>query len=251
MHLTRTRIALHATALVVWLAACAGFFALARWVDGTYFLPFDKKPSIWVQDLEGPGTDRVFNFVNGVGDLQWIAAALIVLFVLLVARGNLLGAAIVLGAGAMRYVQLGTRAIVDRPFSWDEPPVPVRVFPNADSFPSGTFMGEVLAYTLIFVFVSRIVPWWPVVWLVRLFCVVVLVLGGPARLYTGAHWTSDLIGSALLAAMYLIPALWLDYVLREREVGGDDRRHALASGILTPFRLRRANAKDRVPGWDQ
>ncbi len=247
MRLTRTRIALHATALALWLAACAGFFALARWVDGTYFLPFDKKPSIWVQDLEGPGADRVFNFVNGVGDLQWIAAALIVLFVLLVARGNLLAAAIVLGAGAMRYVQLGARAIVDRPFSWDEPPVPVRVFPNADSFPSGTFMGEVLAYSLIFVFISRIVPWWPVVWLVRLFCIFVIVLGGPARLYTGAHWTSDLIGSALLAAMYLIPALWLDYVMRARGSAKRGSQADHASHAPLPLRLRALAAEDAMP----
>jgi undecaprenyl-diphosphatase len=231
MRLNRGSIALHASVLLAWLTVSAAFFALARWVDGTYFLPFDKKPSIWVQDLESDEADRLFGLVNDVGDLGWIAAALIALFVLLVVRGHLLEAAIVIGAGAMRYVQLGTRAIVDRPFSWDEPPVPVRVFPNHDSFPSGTYMGEVLTYGLIFVFISRVVPWWPVVWLVRLFCVFIIVVGGPARLYTGAHWTSDLIGSALLAAIYLIPALWLDYALRRREAS---RRQLAAATASTP-----------------
>ncbi|MEX2227698.1 MAG: phosphatase PAP2 family protein [Dehalococcoidia bacterium] len=240
MRLDVGRIALHATVLLALLAVCATFFALARWVDGTYFLPFDKKPSIWVQDLESEPADRLFGFVNDVGDLQWIAAALIALFGLLVVRGRLFEAAVVLGAGAMRYAQLGVREIVDRPFSWDEPPVPVRVFPNEDSFPSGTFMGEVLAYGLIFAFIPRIVPWQPIVWIVRMFCVFIIVVGGPARLYTGAHWTSDLIGSLLLASMYLIPALWLDNVLRERTRGE-------SPGVLTRSRFRPLAVDDAMP----
>lgn len=243
MRLTPLRITLHAAVLAAWLSAIGGFYALARWVDGTYFLPFDKKPSIWMQDSRGTVVEQLFHFVNGVGELQWIAAALAALFILLIARGRLLEAAIVLGAGAMRYVQLAIREIVDRPFSWDEPPVPVRVFPNADSFPSGTFMGEVLAYGLIFVFVSRIVPWPPVVWLVRAFSLFVIVVGGPARLYTGAHWTSDLIGSALLAATYLIPALWLDFVIRER---ASLRRADAETPQPIPLRLRPAGADDAM-----
>jgi undecaprenyl-diphosphatase len=241
MRLTSDRIALHLTVLALWLAVCAAFFTLARWVDGTYYLPFDKRPSIWAQDIDWTWADRAFRFVNHLGELQWIAVALVVLFGLLVVRGRLVEAAIVLGAGAMRYPQLVTRELVERPFSWDEPPEPVRVFPNADSFPSGHVMGETLVYGLIFAFAPRVLPWWPAVWIVRLFCLFVIVAGGPARLYTGAHWLSDVIGALLLAAMYVIPALWFDSVMREREeskaVAGElrapsirpsTRRHMLA-----------------------
>lgn len=217
MRLTPLVAALHATALAAWLAALVGFIALARWADGTYYLPGDKRASIWIQDSRDGVVEPVFHFVNIVGGFQWIAVAMVVLFALLVARGRLLEAAIVLGAGAMRYVQLGARAAVDRPFSWDEPPVPVKVFPNADSFPSGHVMGEVLAYVLIFAFVTRIIRWAPVAWLVRGFALFVLLAGGPARLYTGAHWLSDVVGAVLLALVYLIPALWLDAVMRMRE----------------------------------
>ena len=244
------RLILHAGILTTWLAVCASFFAFSYWVHDTYFLPFDKKPSIWLQNGRDSIAEPVFEFVNTVGDLQWIAAVMAALFVALILRGRLVEAAIVLGAGAMRYPQLAAREIVNRPFSWDYPPVPVKVFPTHDSYPSGHVFGEWMAYALVVAFIPRIVPWWPVVWAVRLFCLFVLIAGGPARIYSGAHWASDVIGSILLALMYLIPALWLDWVLRTREVEGGDRQDAFASGLLTPFRLRRGE-DDGVPGWDQ
>jgi membrane-associated phospholipid phosphatase len=52
--------------------------------------------------------------------------------------------------------------------------------------------------------------WKPAVIAIRVFCALVIVLGGPARLFVGAHWPSDVIGSMLLAALYLLPAMWLD-----------------------------------------
>lgn len=244
MRLTPARIALHAAVLALWLATCAAFFALARWAHGTYFLPFDKKPSIWVQKIPANYADPLFEPINRLGDFGWVAAALIALFAVLLVRGRLVEATIVLGAGAMQYAYAATRAAVDRPFSWDEPPVPVRVFPNADSFPSGHVFGEVMAYGLILAFIPRIVPWWPVAWLVRMLCAFVIVVGVPARLYYGAHWTSDVIGSVLLAAMYLIPALWIDALLQERAVAKHDRETALSTGAITPFRLRTPLADD-------
>jgi undecaprenyl-diphosphatase len=251
MRLTPARIALHASILVAWLAVCVSFFAFAYWVHDTYFLPFDKKPSIWLQNGRDSVAGTVFDFVNMIGDIQWIAAVMAAMFIALIVRGRLIEAAIVLGAGAMRYPQLLAREIVNRPFSWDYPPVPVKVFPTHDSFPSGHVFGEWMAYGLLFAFIPRIVPWAPIVWPVRLFCAFVLVAGGPARLYSGSHWLSDVIGSILLALMYLIPALWLDWVLRERETVGDDEERAFAAGILTPFRLRRAAADDGVRDWDR
>lgn len=234
------QLTVHASIFAVWLAVCGAFFALAVWADGTYYLPFDKEPSIRVQDLESGAADRVFGFVNTLGHMEWIAVTMLVLFALLMLRRCYVEAAIVGGAGLMRFALLAIRNSVDRPFSWDTPPEPVRVFPNNDSFPSGHVLGEVLAYTLIFAFVPRIVPWRPVQWLVRLFCVFVIVTGGPARLYVGAHWASDVIGSFLLAAMYLIPALWLGAMLRPWLAS--KRERDLPSGAAAPFRTRIAPA---------
>jgi undecaprenyl-diphosphatase len=241
MRISRT-LALQSALFAAWLAACAAFGALAVWADGTYYLPFDKEPSIRVQDLQSGAADRVFGFVNTLGHMEWIAVTMLVLFALLMLRRCYVEAAIVAGAGLMRFVLLAVRNTVDRPFSWDEPPEPVRVFPNNDSFPSGHVFGEVLAYTLIFAFVPRIVPWRPAQWLVRLFCAFVIVMGGPARLYVGAHWASDVIGSFLLAAIYLIPALWLGAMLRRWLASKRGRQRDLASAAPAPFRTRAAPA---------
>jgi undecaprenyl-diphosphatase len=244
VQLSRRDITLTAALFAAWLAACGAFLALAVWADGTYYLPFDKEPSIRVQDLQSGAADRVFGFVNTLGHMEWVAVTMLVLFALLMLRRCYVEAAVVGGAGLMRFVLLATRNVVDRPFSWDEPPEPVRVFPNNDSFPSGHVFGEVLAYTLIFAFVPRVVPWRPLQWLVRLFCAFVIVMGGPARLYVGAHWASDVIGSFLLAAIYLIPALWAGTMLRRWLASKRDRERDLASGVLTPFRPRAALQPD-------
>jgi undecaprenyl-diphosphatase len=243
MRLSSRELTVHASIFAVWLAVCGAFFALAVWADGTYYLPFDKEPSIRVQDLESEVADRVFGFVNTLGHMEWVAVALVLLFSALMLRRRYVEAAVVGGAGAMRFALLAARNVIERPFSWDTPPEPVRVFPNNDSFPSGHVLGEVLAYTLIFVFVSRVVPWRPVQWAVRLFCVFVIALGGPARLYVGAHWTSDVIGSFLLAAMYLIPALQLYAIYGQWRSSKREREQAMASGVVTPFRVRTERAR--------
>jgi membrane-associated phospholipid phosphatase len=117
----------------------------------------------------------------------------------------------------------------------------VKVYPNADSFPSGHVFGEVLAYGLIFEFIPRIISQWHIVWLTRMFCVFVVVVGAPGRLYYGGHWASDVLGSALLALMFLIPALWIDGILERRR---EERLRATSTPATITAFPSRASASD-------
>ena len=45
-----------------------------------------------------------------------------------------------------------------------------------------------------------------------------VVLIGPARVYLGAHWASDVLGSYLIGGVLLGIALWIYLKLKERGV---------------------------------
>jgi undecaprenyl-diphosphatase len=195
---------------VAWLLTIAAFVAFAWAVHGSATLWFDERPTEWVQDLRGQDwASDLFGFANTMGHQETVACVALVMVVLLAAQGLWTETALVLGAAVMRVLQLAIRNLIDRPFSWDSEPDSLETFPTGDSFPSGHYFGEVLVYGLLFAFADRIVRWTPGVVAVRALCVFVIAVGGPARMYTGAHWPSDVVGSALLALAYLIPAVWI------------------------------------------
>jgi membrane-associated phospholipid phosphatase len=211
----------------LWLMTIAAFVALAVEVDGRYYLRFDLRPTKEVQDLaiEQRWADRAFDATNGIGHLESVALVLGACIVLCVLRRLWLEAALFVGAGLFGAVQYTLRETIHRPFpGFDNSPDPVEVFPVGDSFPSGHVFGEVVLYGLIFVLADRLFVWWPLVWVARIACLAIIVTGMPARLATGSHWPSDVIGAALLALIYLIPATWLYVWSRSRDAMPAARR---------------------------
>jgi undecaprenyl-diphosphatase len=85
------------------------------------------------------------------------------------------------------------------------------------SFPSGHVVTALTLFGLLFLLIPVVVrrP------LPRLalqgFCLFVVLGMGPASVYTGAHWPSDVLGSYVLSALYL--ALVLRYYRRWRAPG--------------------------------
>jgi undecaprenyl-diphosphatase len=194
-----------------WLGTLAAFVALCAAVYHRHPLPYDLRATLWVQDLErAPVVPHLFEFANAAGDANRVAALAGVLLVFLLMRGLRFEAAVVAGVIAMRLVQLAIRETVAWPAGQAEYFVTTRPLPDGGSFLSGHVFGQVLVYGLLFAFAPRLSSSNVAVIAMRAFCVLVIVLGGPARMYVGAHWPSDIIGAALLAALYLIPALWLD-----------------------------------------
>jgi undecaprenyl-diphosphatase len=194
-----------------WLGLLAAFVALCVAVYGEHPLPFDMRATLWVQDLEQvPLVAKLFEFANAAGDANRVAALAGVLFVALLLMGRRFEAAVVGGVIAMRLLQLAIRETVAWPVGQEAYFVTHRPLPDGGSFLSGHVIGQVLVYGLLFAFAPRLFSSNVAVIAVRVFCALVIALGGPARMYVGAHWPSDVIGAAMLAVLYLMVVLWLD-----------------------------------------
>ena len=210
-----------------WLGLLAAFIALCVAVYGEHPLWFDMRLTLWVQDLErAPCVPQFFEFANTAGDVNRVAALAGVLFIALLLMGKRFEAAVVGGVIAMRLLQLAIRETVAWPAGQEEYFVTHRPLPDGGSFLSGHVLGQVLVYGLLFAYAPRLFSSNIAVIIVRAFCALVIVLGGPARMYVGAHWPSDVIGAAMLAALYLMLALWLDARRRVRmDVTTEPQRH--------------------------
>lgn len=99
---------------------------------------------------------------------------------------------------------LTTTAVIDRP----RPPVPHldAELPPTSSFPSGHTAASICLYGGIAALVLTATrAWWR--WLVLALAVVVVLAVALARLYRGAHFPTDVLGSVLLAVPWLLVVL--------------------------------------------
>lgn len=88
--------------------------------------------------------------------------------------------------------------------TWEEP-----------SFPSGHVMGAVLLFGFLYV-VARRIDTRSIRLTVRGTSLLVIVTVGPARVWDGAHWPTDVISAYALGGLLLIPLLALEANLRPR-----------------------------------
>jgi membrane-associated phospholipid phosphatase len=108
------------------------------------------------------------------------------------------------------------------------------------SFPSGHVLGAVLLYGLLSVFAGRVRR--PGVRrAMRAACLLVIVSVGPARLWSGAHWPSDVLAGYALGGVLLLGLAWLYGWLRGPRGGWRLLRLAWRARRLTrPTRWDRA-----------
>lgn len=239
----------------LWLSAVASFVALAVWAGHRYTLPLDRRVTFGVQELYRYGwADRLFRTVNDLGSEGTITLVLFAAFAIALLRGLRYEALMIAGTGAIRYVQLGVRATVHRPdeqynalrasFQGLFPP---RMYPDTNGFPSGHVFGATIVYGLIFAYVPRAIAFKPLAWLVRAFCVFEITLIGPARMYTGAHWFSDVTGAALLAGIYLALAWKIDGAITHIRTVAAERDLAADAGLSAQSRGQRRFARTARP----
>ena len=190
---------------------------LSLYVAGHPYIPEDAAIERDVQSVNWGPLAISFAFFSWIGDAKGLVAEVIIFVAVLVLnRPAWLFAAAAVLTGA--WYELGVH-VVNRPRPTTAQVLQVTEHPGASSYPSGhtifiVTVTVVLMVCLGFRFLPRQARW--AGWVV-----VALIVGANAisRMYTGAHWPTDVLGGILIAVA------WLSFV------GAVLHRHQRASTV--------------------
>jgi undecaprenyl-diphosphatase len=184
-------------AVLVLLSALASFYS---------YFPADLRIAHWIQRDGGiPLWGGTATFLRDLGDLPSTLIWVAVTALLLIGRRYVEGL-VVFSSVLPRLALWLLKELVERPR-----PAPdlVRVseHPASFSFPSGHVVTALTFFGLLLLLAPGVVRQPLPRWLVQGFCLFVVLGMGPASVYTGAHWPSDVLGSYVLSVLYLAVVL--------------------------------------------
>ncbi len=195
-----------AYATVCWLLLLATSIALSGLAAAYDTLPGDKGLASWVQGLPFPG-EAVSDAVRSITSTHFVAAAGIALAALLWVRGYRREAAVfATSLIILLLLQTGIKEIVDRPRPSAEE-LEIRRSFSSPSFPSGHVMSATFFYGfLAYLAFSLPLPAAARVVLGAASCTVIAA-SGPAHIWLGVHWPSDIAGGYAWGAAVLLPTV--------------------------------------------
>lgn len=188
------------------LAVLTALLTLGAHLTSRY--PGDVRLAQALQALDVPALGGVFHFENTIGSPLPTVTIIVALTLALFALRRPGLALLFAGTNALRGVGSIVKDLVVRP----RPAVPlvhVREHASGTSFPSGHVFSAVLLYGMLAVLLELA----PLPRLVRraaqAVCLAIVLLMGPARVYVGAHWPSDVLGGYLWGTLLLLLVLGL------------------------------------------
>ena len=199
----------------IWLVLLAGAIGLSVLSGLHSRLPGDVDISEWVQGSLFPGMG-VSRLVRAVGSTEVVlgtgAVVAVALWLMGWRRQALL---LALGLVVLPFLQHGLKQLIDRPRPTPDL-VELRAGSSSPSFPSGHVMSAALLYGFLFYLSLRIAL--PSILRLALmgWCAFMLVVSGPANIYVGVHWPSDVVGGYAWAAVLLLPLVYADQVMGRR-----------------------------------
>jgi undecaprenyl-diphosphatase len=196
-----------AAGLLLGLLIGAGLLA-TRVEPGSDLAAGDAAVVEWLAEERTPPLDTASGAVAELGNTAVVIgvgllAALVAAALLRRRRPVLVLAVALVGELA---IFLTTTAVIDRP----RPPVPHldAELPPTSSFPSGHTAASICLYGgMAALVLAATRAWWR--WLVLVAAVVVVAAVALARLYRGAHYPTDVLGSLLFAVPWLLAVLRL------------------------------------------
>ena len=189
--------ALFAVAVVVAVAA----IGLSVYIAGHPYIPEDAYFERDVQAIDWGPLGITFQFFSWIGDAKGFVAEVFIFFaILLLNRRAWIFAAV--AALTAAWYQVGIN-LVHRPRPTTAQVLHVTEHPGASSYPSGhTIFIVTVAVVLMVCLGYRFLPprlriaGWALV-------VLIIAANAVARMYTGAHWPSDVLGGILIAVAWL------------------------------------------------
>jgi undecaprenyl-diphosphatase len=189
------------TLLGVAVTTAVAAAVLTLYVMGHPYIPQDATVERDVQATDWGPLVYAFRFYSWIGDAKGLVVEVVIFFLILLfnRRAWLFAAGATLTGGWYAAIV----NLVHRP----RPTVPyvyqVTEHPGASSYPSGHTMFVVTVVVVLMVcFGHRFLPRWGQVagWSVAVLLVAANAIG---RMYTGAHWPSDVLGGILIAVFWL------------------------------------------------
>ena len=167
-------------------------------------LPGDTGIASWSQDLSFPG-ETLADAVRAITSTEVVLAAGGALALILWLRG-FRRQAVILAAGLviLPLLQSGVKEIIDRPRPTAEL-VEIRASVSSPSFPSGHVMSGTYLYGFLFYAALTLPLRMPARASLVAVCAGVLALSGPANVWLGVHWPSDVLGGYAWGTLLLLP----------------------------------------------
>ena len=196
----------------LWLVLLAGAIVLSVLAGLHSRLPGDLDITEWLQGSLFPGMG-VSRLVRAVGSTEVVlgtgGGVAVVLWLLGRRRQAVL---LALGLVVLPFLQHGLKELVDRPRPTADL-VDLRAGFSSPSFPSGHVMSPTVLYGFLLYVSPRIAL--PSVLKAALlgWCAFMLVIAGPAQVYVGVHWPSDVVGGYAWAGVLLLPLVCADQIM--------------------------------------
>jgi membrane-associated phospholipid phosphatase len=180
--------------------------ALTHWAPGTWLGRFDDGVPRWLQTFRTPGLDNLSQLWSKAGDTHAILAVSLVFCPLALAAWRQWRPVVFLALTMVGELTLFlcSAAAVSRP----RPPVEQLdgQMPTS-SFPSGHIAATMCLWTAIAILATaRIRGWWR--WVFPALAVIMPLGVALSRMYRGEHHPTDVLGAALLTALWLTLLCW-------------------------------------------
>jgi len=171
-------------------------------------MPLDLKSYEELQEQASPLFDRLMEWVSALGELPIAMALNVIAMVTFAIRRQWLEAIFILATTSSVLLTFVLKELVHRtrPFPVAQNATGLMQSINQYSYPSG----HVLFFVVFFGFFAYL-AWIHFTGRARVIviaiCGALIVLIGPSRVFLGAHWMSDVLGS------YIIGAIWLSILI--------------------------------------
>ena len=182
-------------------------------------LPFDLKSYHELQEEANPLFNILMQWVSYIGETAISMALTAIIVAIFASRRQWLEAIFMLATTSSVLLTFALKEVIHRarPFPLAENATGLIQKINQYSYPSG----HVLFFVVFFGFFAYL-AWMHFAGRVRMIvitiCAALIILIGPSRIFLGAHWASDVIGSYIIGTIWLF-VLILAYqeVMRRRD----------------------------------